>query len=75
VSALGRIPPLPFRKLDRLLRKQGFEALRQRGGHVFYGTPMGEPPSSPHRAGRDIPPGLVRKILADARLSADELDS
>ncbi len=69
-----RVGPMSFRKLDRVLRRHGFQPIRQRGSHVFYQHPDGRSTVSVNHPGRDIPPGLVRKILADARIDPDELE-
>lgn len=66
--------PLPFRKLGKVLRRHGFEAARQKGSHVFYRHADGRGTTSVNHPGRDIPPGLVRKILADAGLDPRVLD-
>jgi predicted RNA binding protein YcfA (HicA-like mRNA interferase family) len=69
-----RIGPMPSRKLDKVPRRHGFVPIRQRGSHVFYQHPDGRSTTSVNHPGRDIPPGLVRKILADAHLDAEALD-
>lgn len=65
---------MPYRKVDRLLRSHGFQAIRQRGSHVFYRHADGRTTVVPNHPGRDIPPGLVRKILADARLPSEAFE-
>ena len=67
------IPPLPYRKVDRLLRDHGFRPTRQKGSHVFFEHADGRTTVVPNHAGQDIPPGLVRKILKDASLDPDEI--
>jgi predicted RNA binding protein YcfA (HicA-like mRNA interferase family) len=52
-----------------------FEPIRQKGSHVFYRHPDGRSTTSVNHPGRDIPPGLVRKILADAELDAGALNN
>ena len=65
---------MAFRKLDKVLRRHGFEPIRQKGSHIFYRHPDGRGTTSVNHPGKDLPPGLVRKILADARLDASALD-
>jgi len=67
------IPPLPFRKVKRLLEQHGFHVLRQRGSHVLFGHADGRSTLVPDHRGRDIPPGLVRKVLRDAEIDPDSV--
>ena len=67
-----KIPPLPYRKVHRLLRAHGFSAVRQKGSHVFYKHPDGRGTTAVHHA-RDIPSELVAKILREAGIDPDEL--
>lgn len=64
--------PLPYRKVDRLLRDNGFVPTRQKGSHVFYRHEDGRTTIVPRHPG-DIPPGLVRKILSDAKLDWEDV--
>ena len=61
------IPPLSYREVDALLRKEGFSLRRQTGSHAFYAHPDGRTTVVP-RHGRDVTPRLVHKILRDAGL-------
>lgn len=65
---------MPYRKVHRLLADRGFAIVRQRGSHVFYRHPDGRTTIVPRHPGQDIPPGLVRKILADARIEATDVE-
>lgn len=67
-----KIPPLPYRKVERALKRNGFRIVRQRGSHVFFERADGRTTVVP-RHGGDVPPGLVRKILADAGLTLGDL--
>jgi predicted RNA binding protein YcfA (HicA-like mRNA interferase family) len=65
------LTPVGPRVMDRLLKKEGFARVRQRGSHVFYRHPDGRTTTVPHHKGRDLAVPLVRSILADIRLSPD----
>jgi predicted RNA binding protein YcfA (HicA-like mRNA interferase family) len=58
--------------MERLLTKLGFQAIRQRGSHVFYRHPDGRTTTLPRHAGRDLARPLVREILREVELSPDE---
>jgi len=67
-----KIPPMPYRKVDRLMREHGFEAVRQAGSHVTYAHSDGRTTVVP-RHGGDLSPGLLRKILKDTGIDPDEI--
>lgn len=69
---MARIPPLPYRKLRRVLVALGFAAVRQVGSHVFYAHPDGRTTTLPHHPGEDVDPTLVRKIIKDIRVGREE---
>jgi predicted RNA binding protein YcfA (HicA-like mRNA interferase family) len=48
--------------MEKLLRKLGFERVRQKGSHVFY-----------HHPGRDLAKPLVREILREIELTPEQL--
>lgn len=58
--------------MDRVLRRLGFQRVRQKGSHVFYRHPDGRTTTVPHHEGRDLAVPLVRAILADIHLSLDD---
>jgi len=69
---MSRIPPLHPRKMCRILERLGFEAVRQRGSHIFYRHPDGRTTVIPFHAGEDLGRGMVRSILKDIKLSRDD---
>lgn len=71
----GGLRPLPYRVVDRRLRRLGFEPARQRGSHVRYRHADGRAVTIPHHPGRDIARGTMRSILRYLDLSADEFDA
>jgi predicted RNA binding protein YcfA (HicA-like mRNA interferase family) len=50
-----------------------FKVVRQTGAHCFLRHADGRTVNIPMHKGRDVPPGTLRAILADAKMSADEL--
>jgi len=58
--------------MDRLLRKLGFEPVRQKGSHVFYRHPDGRTTTLPSHAGIDLARPLVREILREIELTVEK---
>ena len=69
---MSRLRPLPFRRVDRALRRLGFSPVRQRGSHVVYAHGDGRLTVVPRHPGEDVGPGLLRRIVADAGVSVEE---
>lgn len=71
------MPPLPRvtgRELIRALGKLGWEVVTQRGSHAHLKHPArGGRVTVPLHAGETIGPGLLRSILNQAGVTADEL--
>ena len=70
---MTRLPHLKGKELVRLLEKLGFEIVRTRGSHLFLRHADGRVTTVPVHAGETIGPGLLRSILRDVELSADDL--
>jgi len=69
---MSRLPILSGNKIIRVLKKFGFEPIRQKGSHVFMKHLDGRATVIPVHKGDDIDRGLLRKILKDAEISSDE---
>jgi predicted RNA binding protein YcfA (HicA-like mRNA interferase family) len=65
-------PTLRADKLIRALERAGFQAVRQRGGHVRLKHDDGRVVTVPVHSGQDVGRGLLRKILRAAELTPDE---
>lgn len=71
---MSALPILKSRQLIRVLERLGFRLLRKsRGSHRQYEHPDGRRTTVPVHKGRDLGPGLLRKILRDIELDANEL--
>jgi predicted RNA binding protein YcfA (HicA-like mRNA interferase family) len=70
---LTRLPILNFKTIERVLLNLGFERVRTKGSHVFYRHADGRTTTVPFHSGRDIARPLLREILKDVELSADDL--
>jgi predicted RNA binding protein YcfA (HicA-like mRNA interferase family) len=69
---VGTAPVLKPREVVALLVSHGFVEVRQRGSHKQFRHPDGRVTTVPFHSGRDISPGLLRKIAEDVRMTLDE---
>jgi predicted RNA binding protein YcfA (HicA-like mRNA interferase family) len=70
----AELPILKPRELIRALERMGFRLRRKsKGAHRQFEHPDGRRTTVPVHKGRDIGPGLLRKILRDIELSPEEL--
>ena len=70
------MPQLPVLKPEQVinaLEKTGFYVIRQRGSHVRLRHDDGRVVTVPVHKGQDVGRGLLRKILRDADLTAEDL--
>ncbi|OGG26071.1 hypothetical protein A2960_05965 [Candidatus Gottesmanbacteria bacterium RIFCSPLOWO2_01_FULL_39_12b] len=70
---MTQIPALKPRKLISILKKLGFEKIRQEGSHIFFKHLDGRTTVIPFHVGKDIGRGLLRAILDDIHLTPKEL--
>jgi predicted RNA binding protein YcfA (HicA-like mRNA interferase family) len=70
----GGMPVVRPQELIRALERMGFRLLRKsKGSHWQFEHPDGRRTTVPVHKGRDIGPGLLRRILRDIELDAQEL--
>jgi predicted RNA binding protein YcfA (HicA-like mRNA interferase family) len=69
---MGQLPVLSSREVIAVLGKLGFEEVRQRGSHKQFRHADGRRATVPVHAGRDIAPLLLRQIIKDIRVTAEE---
>ncbi len=68
-------PVLKPREVIRLLETLGFNLLRKsKGSHWQFEHPDGRRVTVPVHRGRDIGPGLLRKIMRDAEVELEQLE-
>lgn len=58
--------------LVRFLLKRGFSVVRPKGSHVFLSNPEGVKEVVPVHAGKQIPAGLLLKILKNTGIEKDD---
>ncbi len=69
---MSHLPVVNFRKMEKILLKMGFVAVRQKGSHVFYRHPDGRTTTLPNHPGRDLARPLLREILREIRITPEE---
>lgn len=73
---MNRLRVLTSAELQTVLLSLGFVPLRQKGSHVFLRHPDGRGAVIPqHRPHAEIGRGLLRKVLHDAHVSYDEIET
>ena len=66
---MSRLPTIKARKLIAILKKLGFQQIRQEGSHIFFKHEDGRVTVVPFHSGKDIGRGLLRSILNDINTS------
>ena len=69
---MSKLPLINVKQFEKLLFQLGFEFKRQKGSHVFYRHPDGRYTTLPHHGNQLISRSLIRQILREIELSADE---
>ena len=69
---MTRLPIVDFKTMEKVLRRLGFQPIRQKGSHVFYRHPDGRATTLPHHPGRDLARPLVREILREIELIPEQ---
>jgi len=69
---VSRLPIVGFRQIEKVLLQLGFQAVRQKGSHVFYRHPDGRTTTLPNHPGRDLARPLLREILREIEVAPDQ---
>ena len=69
---MSKLPMANFKTMDKILRRLGFAAVRQKGSHVFYRHADGRTTTLPNHGNKDIARPLMREILREISISPDE---
>ena len=70
---MSQMPVLPGARVVKALERTGFAVARISGSHHIMKHPDGRAVSVPVHAGRDMPKGTLRNILATVGMTEDEL--
>ena len=69
---MPKLPTVTAKQVISVLKKIGFEIVRQRGSHVRLKHTDGRVVTVPVHSGQNLGKGLLRKILRDAELNTEE---
>ena len=69
---MKKLNPIAPDKLIRILKKQGFKEIRQKGFHKFFRDSQGRTTVIPYHKGEKIGRGLLTKILKDIDITREE---
>jgi predicted RNA binding protein YcfA (HicA-like mRNA interferase family) len=69
---LPKIPPIDPQRLIKVLEKEGFKVVRQKGSHVILINEERTRIVIPMHPGKEIKPGLYRAILREAGISREK---
>ena len=69
---MGSTPVLKSSEVADILRKLGFDVVRQRGSHLQFRDPQGRCTTVPVHKGRDLSPPLLRQIAKDIGMTLEE---
>ena len=72
---MTRLYPLKPAAVITILKKLGFEQIRQKGSHIYFRHPDGRSTVVPFHKSEDICRGLLHAILKDIELSWEEFIS
>ncbi|MBW8051525.1 MAG: type II toxin-antitoxin system HicA family toxin [Cytophagales bacterium] len=70
---MGNLPVLKPREVVKLLEKQGFVEVRQKGSHKQFRHADGRATTVPFHQGQDISPILLKQIAKDIGLTPEQL--
>lgn len=69
---MNKLPLLKSRQLIKILLKQNFLKVRQKGSHAFFAHKDGRTTVVPVHPTKQIGRGLLRSILHDIQISPEE---
>jgi len=60
---MKKLPLMKAGEIARILKKLGFNLMRQQGSHMFFKHPDGRTTVIPNHSGEQIDRGLLNKII------------
>ena len=72
---MTKLPVLTAAQLVKILRRLGFDFLRQKGSHAFFRHLDGRATVVPMHHGEDLGRGLLRAILRDIEMTVEQFEA
>lgn len=70
---MTKLPLLTAKEMTKILKKLGFELMRQEGSHMFFEHADGRTTVIPNHGGEEIDRGLLNKIVKhDLKIEREE---
>ena len=69
---MGKVPILKPQEVIKVLKKLGFEEVRQKGSHIQFKHNDGRMTTVPFHKGRDISPILLKIIIKEIKISLED---
>jgi len=69
---LPKISPISADKLIKVLEREGFTVVRQKGSHIIMINAKKNRIVIPMHPGKEVKPGLTRAILKEAGITREE---
>jgi predicted RNA binding protein YcfA (HicA-like mRNA interferase family) len=70
---MPKLPRVTARQIIMILEKSGFTLARQSGSHMIFKDASGKRATVPYHASKTLHPKVLKSILRDANLSAEDL--
>lgn len=71
---MPKLSPIRGKDLVKILTKQGFVSVHQKGSHLRLAHPDGRKTTVPLHPGENIGKGLLSKILKDVNITPDQFN-
>ncbi len=71
---MPKLPRITARQMATVLEKVGFSLTRQSGSHQIYKNASGRRATLPFHAAKILHPKVLKCIMRDADLTADDLE-
>ena len=68
-----KLPRITAGDIIKIMEKKGFYCARQSGSHKIYKNEKGRRVTVPFHSGKILHPKVLKSILRDAEITADEL--
>jgi predicted RNA binding protein YcfA (HicA-like mRNA interferase family) len=70
---MSKLPRLTARQIIAVLEKVGFSLARQSSSHMIFKNASGKRATVPFHSAKTLHPKVLKSILRDAELSAEDL--